>query len=99
MENVGWLTKNDGCCDDQSSAVLPCCALASAAYKMDDSGSATVSSAQQIALVTDFAHLDRPVPQNFARVRESGVSPPELSTTWQFSSRAALAPRAPSSAS
>jgi hypothetical protein len=99
MENAGWLAKNDGCCDDQSSAVLPCCALASAAYKIDDSRSATVSPAQQIALLTDLAPLDQPLPQQFTHVREGGVSPPELSTSWQFSSRAALAPRAPSSAS
>jgi hypothetical protein len=99
MENAGWLAKNDGCCDDQSSTVLPCCALASAAYKIEDGRSATVSPAQQIPLLTDLAHLDQPVPQQFARVRQSGVSPPELSTSWQFSSRAAPAPRAPSSAS
>src|SRR5213076_1160107 len=70
-----------------------------ASYKMDDSQSATVPFAPQFVLLTDFADLDQLLPQEFARVAESGVSPPELSTTWQFSFRAALAPRAPSSAS
>ena len=99
MENAGWLTKNDGCGDNQSSEMSPCCALASAAYKMDDNRSETAPAAPQFVLLTNLAHLDQAWPQLFADVSECGVSPPELSTSWQFSSRAALAPRAPSSIS
>ena len=98
MENAGWLTKNNGCCESQSSETSPCCALAAASYKMDESKLATAPAAQVCVLLIDLAN-PRSVPQPFDRVAESGVSPPELSASWQFSFRAALAPRAPSSAS
>ena len=99
MENAGWLAKNDGCCDDQSSEMSPCCALATASYKMEDDTVATAPAAQPFVTLIDSAHLDQPLPKQSARVRASGVSPPELSQSWQFSFRAALAPRAPSSLS
>jgi hypothetical protein len=99
MENAGWLTKNDGCCDSQSSETSPCCALAAASYKMDENRLATTPSpAQPSVTLIDLANLNS-VPQQFAGVAECGVSPPELSASWQFSFRAALAPRAPSSIS
>jgi hypothetical protein len=98
MENAGWLAKNDGCCDGQSSEMSPCCALASASYKIDDSRSATTPVAQLFVLLINFSNLNQ-VPQKFAGAEECGVSPPELSTSWQFSVRAAAAPRAPSLAS
>jgi len=99
MENAGWLAKNDGCCDAQSSEMSPCCALASATYKLDESKSATGPSCVQLFVsLIDFADLGASS-QQVAHSAECGVSPPELSTSWQFSSRAALAPRAPSSAS
>jgi hypothetical protein len=62
---------------------------------MDESGSATAPAAHVFVLLIDLANLDS-VPQQFARVAQSGVSPPELTRSWQFSFRAALAPRAPS---
>jgi hypothetical protein len=97
-ENAGLLAKNAGCCDDQSSEMSPCCALASATYKMDENAPTKALSLAQIFVSSDSANLDCLRPQ-FFRVAECGVSPPELSTSWQFSFRAALAPRAPSSAS
>jgi hypothetical protein len=98
-ENAGLFADNDHCGDSPSSETSPCCALASAAYKMDESGSALLPSPSQVVvLFTNVAVLDSS-PHRFARVAECGVSPPELSTTWQFSYRAAPAPRAPSSAS
>jgi hypothetical protein len=97
-ENAGLLAKNAGCCDDQSSETSPCCALASATYKMDENAPTKALSLAQIFVSIDPANLDCSRPQ-FFRVAECRVSPPELSTSWQFSSRAALPPRAPSSAS
>jgi hypothetical protein len=97
-ENAGLLAKNAGCCDDQSSETSPCCALASATYKMDENAPTKALSLAQIFVSIDSANLDSSPPQ-FFRVAECGVSPPELSTSWQFSFRTALAPRAPSSAS
>jgi hypothetical protein len=98
MENAGWLAKNDGCCDSQTSETLSCCALASATYKMDESRSSTAPAGQLLVALIDFANLNS-APEQFVRPAECGVSPPELSSSWQFSFRAALAPRAPSSAS
>jgi hypothetical protein len=98
MENAGWLAKSDGCCDSQSSEMLSCCALASATYKMDDSRLSTAPAGQLLVALIDFANLNS-APEQFARPAECGVSPPELSSSWQFSFRAALGPRAPSSAS
>jgi hypothetical protein len=97
-ENAGLLAKNAGCCEDQSSETSPCCALASATYKMDENAPIKALSLAQIFVLIDSANLDRLRPQ-FFRVAECGVSPPELSTSWQFSFRTALAARAPSSAS
>jgi hypothetical protein len=98
IENAGLLAKNACCCDDQSSETSPCCALASAAYKMDENAPTKALSLAQIFVSIDLANVDCSPPQ-FSHVAEYGVSPPELSTSWQFSFRAALAPRAPSSAS
>jgi hypothetical protein len=95
IENAGWLKKSDGCCDTQSSETLPCCALASATYKMDESRSAKAPVVQLFVAPIDLANLNS-MPQQFASVAECGVSPPELSASWQFSFRAALMPRAPS---
>jgi hypothetical protein len=95
LENAGLLAKNDGCCNEQSSEEHPCCVLASAVYKMDESGAAMLPSLPQLlAVSTDLATLDCSA-RHLVRVAECGVSPPELSASWQFSSRAALAPRAP----
>jgi hypothetical protein len=98
IENAGLLAKNAGCCDDQSSKTPPCCALASATYKMDENAPTKALSLAQIFVSIDSANLESSRPQ-FFRAAECGVSPPELSTSWQFSFRTALAPRAPSSAS
>jgi hypothetical protein len=95
LENAGLLAKNDGCCNEQSSEEHPCCVLASAVYKMDESRSATLPSLPQLlAVFVDVTALGCS-PYHLARLAECGVSPPELSASWQFSSRAALAPRAP----
>jgi hypothetical protein len=96
-ENAG-LIASAGCCDDsRSTDSSPCCALASAAYKLDDKGQAVTPSPPlaYVSLVdfgdSDFTSLDD------GRIR-ADVSPPELCPTWQFCLRAAAAPRAPSRA-
>jgi hypothetical protein len=98
IENAGLLAKNASCCDDQSSETPLCCALAWATYKMDENAPTKALSLAQIFVSIDSANLESSRPQ-FYRAAECGVSPPELSTSWQFSFRTALAPRAPSSAS
>jgi hypothetical protein len=66
---------------------------------MDDSRGATaLSFAQLFVGLIDFTKPSF-APQQFARAAKCGVSPAELSASWQFSFRAALEPRAPSSAS
>jgi hypothetical protein len=98
LENAGLVAKNDDCPASQSSEASPCCALASAAYKIDENRQVAVHPhADVMSVLVDLALLIWP-PNQFSR-GESGVSPPELSKSWQFSFRAALTPRAPSSAS
>jgi hypothetical protein len=97
-ENAGLLARNTGCCDDQSSETSPCCALASATYKLDENAPTKALPFAQIFVSIVPANLDLSPPQFFC-VAECGVSPPELLASWQFSFRAALAPRAPSSTS
>jgi hypothetical protein len=95
LENAGLLAKDDGCCNEQSAEEHPCCVLASADYKMDESRSATSTSPSQLLVVFVDLSVLNSLPYQLARGTEYGVSPPELLTSWQFSSRAALAPRAP----
>jgi len=102
LERSGWLA-NDNCCSSSSQdspnkrpadATL-CCALASAAYKTNDHRpvAPVAATMMQPALVT----LAEPVPPWGKSPSASlSLSPPELPTTWQFSFRAALPPRAPS---
>lgn len=95
LENAGLLAKNDGCCNEQSAEEHPCCVLASAVYKMDENRPATSTAPSQLLVVfVDLSALDSSL-HHFAGGAECGVSPPGLSTSWQFSYRAALAPRAP----
>jgi hypothetical protein len=98
LENAGLISKKDDCPSSQSSETSPCCALASATYKMEENAPTNALSPAQVFVSIDSANPDCSPPQ-FFRVAECGVSPPELSTSWQFSFRAALTPRAPSSAS
>ena len=101
-ECAGLVERGD-CCPDESSgnadaAVHPCCLLASGGYKSDTHRplvpvpevAAADRLASLISLAPSSAELASPPP---------APSRPELSVTWQFSFRAALPPRAPSSAS
>jgi hypothetical protein len=96
LENAGLVSKKDDCPASQSES-SPCCALASATYKTEPSPAAVPPPAPLPGVLLDLPKLISTRLQS--AVAESGVSPPELSQTWQFSFRAALAPRAPSSGS
>ena len=94
LENAGLIPKTDDCPASQSSE-SPCCALASATYKMNERPTRTVPVPTLI--IARFVGLPQQVlPPTLFAVAESGVSPLELPRSWQFSSRAALMPRAPS---
>jgi hypothetical protein len=62
---------------------------------MDENPAAAVPS--PVLFISWSADLPTliPPPTQLA-IAETGVSPPELSQSWQFSFRAALTPRAPS---
>lgn len=105
IERTGWLAK-DNCCAESGNTVptstptesSSCCTLAFANYKLDDLKSApvTVPAAALLALIHNFTLteiLDGPQPEALA------APPPDFPVTWQFSSRTALSPRAPSFAS
>jgi hypothetical protein len=94
-ENAGIVAANDHCGERPSSQTSPCCALASAAYKLDDNESAVAPSfGVARVLLSDLAELS--LPAKHIELIDSGVSPPELLKSWQFRSRAAGSPRAPS---
>jgi hypothetical protein len=97
-ENAGLITKNGGCADCPSSQTSPCCALASAAYKLDDNGSGVVPClGNSVSLFRDTIEVH---PQLIVCLAGTGCeSPPELRSSWQFCARAAANPRAPSSVS
>jgi hypothetical protein len=98
LEAAGWISDADGCAASQSSKSSPCCALASASYKMQENRQHTeLSYAVEIVLVVELPKLISD--PNHSAFSEVGVSPPELVKTWQFCSRAASTPRAPSFAS
>ena len=98
-ENAGLITKNGGCADCPSSQTSsPCCALASAAYKLDDNGSGVVPClGNSVSFFRDAIELHPPLVVFLAR--DGCESPPELRSSWQFCARAAANPRAPSSVS
>ena len=95
LEAAGWVSDADGCATSQSSGSSPCCALASASYKAQENQQLAVPFCLlAIAFLVDVLKL---IPaRNNSSIGEVGVSPPELSQSWQFSVRAALEPRAPS---
>jgi hypothetical protein len=98
LEAAGWISDADGCAAGQSLESSPCCALASATYKIQENRQvAQPSYAVEIALVVELPKLISA--PNHSALGEIGVSPLELVKTWQFCSRAASTPRAPSFAS
>jgi len=97
-ENAGLVANGDHCGGCPSSQASPCCALASAAYKLDDNSHVVVLSPDK--LVSFFRDtVDVYPPLLICLARNGCESPPELRSSWQFCARAAANPRAPSSVS
>jgi hypothetical protein len=92
-ENAGVIAKSDGCGDCPASEASPCCAMASAAYKLDDNASVVVpSSGNSLFCIT----VELYPPRGVSLVSNPCESPPEIRSSWQFFARAAARPRAPS---
>jgi hypothetical protein len=97
-ENAGLVASSDHCGGCPSSQTSPCCVLASAAYKLNDSGSVVTPWPGDFAsLFRDGVDVHPPLLVSLAG--NNGESPPELRSSWQFCVRAAASPRAPSSVS
>src|SRR6266853_1102351 len=97
LERAGWIACNDdGCPVGESSQSSACCVLSSPTYKLDGNQRPAVAVPGDLPVL--LVGLVEPQ-SNQSPSLESGVSPPEVCTSWQFSSRAASAPRAPSIAS
>jgi hypothetical protein len=97
-ENAGLVVSSDHCGGCPSSQASPCCALASAAYKLDDNSHVAVLSPDK--LVSFFRDtVDVHPPLLICLARNGCESPPEVRSSWQFCARAAANPRAPSSVS
>jgi hypothetical protein len=97
-ENAGLVANSDHCRGCPSPQASPCCVLASVAYKLDDNSHVVLLSPDTlVSLFRDTVEVHRPL---VACLAGNGCkSPPELRSTWQFCTRAAANPRAPSSAS
>jgi len=97
-ENAGLVADSDHCGGCPSSQTLPCCVLASAAYKLDDNRHVVVLSLGKLVLFfRDAVNAHPPLVVSLAH--NGCESPPELRSSWQFCARAAANPRAPSFAS
>ena len=97
-ENAGLVANSDYCGGCPSSQASPCCVLASAAYKLDDSGSVVMPwPDNSVSLFRDTIEVHPPLVVCLAGT--GCESPPELRSSWQFCARAAANPRAPSSVS
>ena len=102
IERAGWLAYDD-CCpssspksqDNDPSRETTCCALASAPYKADNDDGIKISAPTTAVLPS----VDLTTPHDAPGAPKSAPvspSPPELPTSWQFTFRTALPPRAPS---
>jgi hypothetical protein len=95
-ENAGLVADSDHCGGCPSSQASPCCALASAAYKLDDNRVAILPWLDNsVPLAKDTTEIYPPL---LVCLAGNGCeSPPEVRSSWQFRARAAANPRAPSS--
>ena len=105
VERAGLLA-NDDCCPSTAQKPLPtkssngstCCTPASASYKADDYSHLHISAPLFIGVLIFEAFANDSEAAQVHRNAED-VGPPTLLKTWQFTSRTALPPRAPSFAS
>jgi hypothetical protein len=102
IERTGWLAHDD-CCPSSSAKTppckpsneSPCCALASASYKSHFHERLT-PKAPVFVLLAIVTAADPDEWLTLSAFVSETPSPLELPTTWQFSLRTALPPRAPS---
>jgi hypothetical protein len=99
LERAGWIPDtDDGTPVGESSQTAPCWSVAPAIYKLvHDQRESAPRPVRMLVPLSDPFELT-PL-ENLICCVEFGVSPPELCKSWQFSFRAASAPRAPSFAS
>lgn len=105
VERAGWLA-NDDCCPSSAPKSSPgkqsndttCCTLASASYKADDYSRLHIAAPLFIGVLIFEAFAAEAEPGDTV-LKADDLSPPVLLKTWQFTSRTALPPRAPSLAS
>lgn len=97
LERAGWVTCNDdGRPVGESQESSACCVIASSTYKLDGSQRTAVPLLVDAPVLLVGLFESQSIQSGCV---EFGVSPPEIFASWQFSSRAASAPRAPSIAS
>ena len=104
IERAELLT-NDDCCPSSTPESAPgnpssdstCCTLASASYKADEYSQLHITAPLFIGVLIFGVAIETELVQVAGNANDLG--PPTLLKTWQFTSRAALAPRAPSFAS
>ena len=105
VERAGWLA-NDDCCPSSAPKSPPgktsndttCCALASASYKADDYSHLHITAPLFIGvLIFEAFTAEAERGETIRKADDLGL--PTLLKTWQFTSRTALPPRAPSLAS
>ncbi|MCI0539428.1 MAG: hypothetical protein L0Z50_29820 [Verrucomicrobiales bacterium] len=102
LETAGWLA-SDGCCPSSSGGTpaseptsdSPCCLLASGSYKANDEEHSSIA-APLFAFLSVLNLFEPAERTDEAQLIAFEPPPPELVAGWQFSSRAALPPRAPS---
>jgi hypothetical protein len=85
---------------DHQETHASCLIAESCDYKSDLKPVGPLPPAASFLLLSALLQLQAEPPADAAPgLGDAGQPPPELSVTWQFSSRVALAPRAPSSVS
>ena len=99
LERAGWIPDtDDGTPVGESSQAAPCWNAVPAIYKLVHGQRETAPTPVRMRVPLSNPFELTPL-QNLICCVEFGVSPPELCKSWQFSFRAASAPRAPSFAS
>jgi hypothetical protein len=99
LERAGWIPDtDDGTPVGESSQTAPSWNVAPAIYKLVHNQREPAPTPARILVPLSDPFELTPL-RNLVCCAEFGVAPPELSKCWQFSFRAASAPRAPSFAS
>lgn len=96
LERAGLIPdSDDGTLVGESSQTAPCWNVAPEIYKLVHNQREPAPTSVRVSVSLSSLFEVTPL-QNLTCCVKFGVSPPELCTSWQFSLRAASAPRAPS---